>query len=58
MLITDLLERVADCSRHLSGFLVTMDIQKAFDTLQHSFLILVFKKFDFGQKFINCIETL
>ena len=35
-----------------------MDIETAFGTLNHSFLILVWKKFDFGQNFISWIETL
>ena len=39
-------------------FLVTMDIEKAFDSLDHTFLISVLKKFGFGNNFVNCIETL
>ena len=35
-----------------------MDIGKAFDTLDHSFLILVLKNFGVDQNFINWIETL
>ena len=35
-----------------------MDIEKAFDTLDHTFLILVLKKFSFVQNFINWIGTL
>ena len=34
-----------------------MDIEKAFDSLdQHSFLISVFKKFGFGENFIDWIK--
>ena len=33
----------------ITGFLVTMDIEKAFDSLDHSFLISVLKKFGFGK---------
>ena len=33
--------------------MVIMDIEKAFDTLDHSFLILALKKFGFGKNFIN-----
>ena len=40
----------------MEGFLVTMDIEKAFDTLDHKFLISVLKKFGFGQNFISWIE--
>ena len=33
---------------NITGFLVTMDIEKGFDSLDHSFLIFVLKKFGFG----------
>ena len=39
------------------GFLVTMDIEKVFDSLDHTFLISVLKKFSFGNNFVNWIET-
>ena len=35
-----------------------MDIEKAFDSLDHSFLISILKKFDFGKNFITWIEIL
>ena len=40
------------------GFLVTMDIEKAFDSLDHTFAISVLKKFGFGNNFVSWIETL
>ena len=40
------------------GFLVTMDIEKAFDSLDHTFVISVLKKFGFGNNFVSWIETL
>ena len=40
------------------GFLVTMGIKKAFDSLDHTFVISVLKKFGFGNNFVNWIETL
>ena len=43
---------------NIKGFLVTMDIEKAFDSLNHSFLLAVLKKFGFGTSFINWIETI
>ena len=43
---------------NITGFLVTMDIEKAFDSLDHIFLISVLKKFGFGKKFITWIEIL
>ena len=39
-------------------FLVTMDVEKAFDSLDHKFLISVLKKFEFGQNFISWIEII
>ena len=38
--------------------LVAMDIEKAFDSLNHSFLISVLKKFVFGENFIDWIKIL
>ena len=35
-----------------------MDIEKAFDSLNHTFLLAVLKKFSFGTSFINWIETI
>ena len=55
-LISDIIE-ISGCSS-VTGFLVTMDIEKAFDSLDHSFLISVLKKFGFGQNVITCIEIL
>ena len=43
--ITDILNK--------EGFLVTMDIEKAFDSLDYAFLISVLKKFGFGNNFFN-----
>ena len=48
--ITDILNK--------EGFLVTMDIEKAFDSLDNTFLISVLKKFGFGNNFVNWIENL
>ena len=39
-------------------FLVTMDIEKAFDSLDLTFVISVLKKFGFGNNFVSWIETL
>ena len=38
------------------GFLATMDIEKAFDSLDHTFVISVLKKFGFGNNFVSRIE--
>ena len=40
------------------GFLVTMDIEEAFDPVDHTFVISVLKKFGFGNNFVSQIETL
>lgn len=42
----------------LEGFLVTMDIQKAFDLLNHNFLIFVLEKHGFGKHFILWVKIL
>ena len=47
--ITDILNK--------EGFLVTMDIEKAFDSLDHTFVISVLKKFGFENNFVSWIET-
>ena len=42
----------------IPGYLVTMDIEKAFDSLDHDFLLFVLKKFGFGENFIHWINVL
>ena len=48
--ITDILNEEA--------FLVAMDINKALDSLNHTFVISVLKRFGFGNNFVSWIETL
>ena len=55
-LISDIIE-IAN-TRQMEGFLVTMDVEKAFDSLDHKFLISVLKKFGFVQNFISLIEII
>ena len=55
-LIADIIEITGVLNRE--GFLVTMDIEKAFDSLDHTFVISVLKKFGFGNNFVSWIETL
>ena len=45
-------------TRQMEGFLVTMDVEKAFDSLDHKFLISALKKFGFGQNFTSWIEII
>ena len=42
----------------IPGYLVTMDLEKAFDSLDQDFIICVLKKFSFGDSFINWIKIL
>ena len=48
-LISDVLEITN--SVDIEGILMTVDIEKAFDFINHSFLICVLKKFGFGNDF-------
>ena len=41
---------------NITGFLVTMGIEKAFDFLDHSLFISILKKFVFFKKIITGIE--
>ena len=54
-LISDLLKMSAVLNK---GFLVTIDIEKAFDSVDHHFLIAMLKKIGFGAEFIEWIKVL
>ena len=54
-LIPDIIE-VCDIEK-LSGYLMTLDF-KAFDSMNHAFLIAVLKKYGFGVGFIDWIKIL
>ena len=43
---------------NLRGYIVTVDIEKAFDSLSHSFLLACLKKFGFGHDFIRWVKIL
>ena len=43
---------------NLSGFLIAIDFEKAFDTLDFNFLIRTLHKFNFGPSFIHWIRVL
>ena len=55
-LISDILE-ITD-SLQTDGFLMTIDIEKAFDSVNNFFLISVVKQYGFGDDFIKWIKTL
>ena len=42
----------------LEGFLVTVDIEKAFDSVNHCFLLQILRKFGFGVGFVSWIKTI
>ena len=42
----------------LKGFLVTVDIEKAFDSFNQCFLLKILHKFGFGIDFVSCIKTI
>ena len=50
-----LISDILDISDKLSidGYLVTVDIEKAFDSIDHGLLLIVLKKFGFGNNFID-----
>ena len=55
-LIDDVL-KVCDMQK-LSGYLLPVDFEKAFDSLNHNFLIAVLKKYGFGDDFIDWVLIL
>ena len=47
------------CDRNnIGGFLVTIDIEKGFDSLDHIFILAVLKRFGFGKNFVSWVEAL
>ena len=55
-LIADIIEITDVLSKE--GFLVTVDIKKAFDSLDHNFVIFLLIKIGFRKNFVSWIETL
>jgi len=55
-LISDVIE-IAD-KLNLEGWLVTMDIQKAFDSVDHDFLFCALENAGFGGSFLNWVKIL
>ena len=44
--------------KNIAGYLLTIDFEKAFDSLSHNFLIAALKKYGFGEDFIDWIKIL
>ena len=55
-LISDILE--INNAFNLRGYILTVDIEKAFDSLCHSFLLPCLKKLGFGYDFIRWVTIL
>ena len=55
-LISDIIE-IAKIKR-IEGFLATMDIEKAFYSLDHKFLIYALEQYGFGKNFISWVKVL
>ena len=53
-LISDVLEVTKECN--IPGYMVMMDVEKAFDSMDHGFLLEVLKTFGFGENFIDWIK--
>ena len=55
-----LISDILDISDKLSidGYLITVDIEKAFDSLDPGFLLILFKKIGFGNNLIDWIKIL
>ena len=43
---------------NMKGYIVTVDVGKAFDSLSHSFLLVCLKKYGYGKDFIKWVEML
>ena len=55
-LILDIIEYTQ--TNEVPGAIILLDIEKAFDSVDHNFLFQTLKQFNFGDKFIGWIKTL
>ena len=55
-MISDILEIAKTLA--LEGFLVSIDIEKVFDSVNHWFLLQILRKFRFGIDFVSWIKTI
>ena len=61
--ITDAIRSVSDLlyyadQNNLDGYLVSVDMEKAFDSVDHTFIISTSRKYGFGPNFIQWIKVL
>ena len=49
--------KVCDIQK-ISGYFQTVDFEKAFDSLNHNFFIMLLKNYGFGEDFIDWIKSL
>ena len=54
-LISDVIEITK--IKNIGCFLVTMDIERAFDSLDHNFLIYTLEKYGIGQNFLLWVKN-
>ena len=54
------IDDILEYTRHtkMSGFLVAVDFEKAFDSLDHTYLFKILIAFNFGPSFIQWSRTL
>ena len=46
------------CTEQKDGFIISIDFQKAFDSIDHEYMCQALKSFGFGPSFINWVKTL
>jgi hypothetical protein len=57
--LINLIEMIAHCKEHnIPGAILSIDTAKAFDTVSHKYMHLVYSFFGFGPNFIKLLETL
>ena len=55
-IVQDVLKYTVD--QNIPGVLLALDFEKAFDSVEWNFMLLVLKKFNFSNNFVNLINTL
>lgn len=61
--ITDITSSIRDIIQYMKeekkeGYIISVDFEKAFDRVEHTFLFGVLKKFGFGENFLRWMESL